>query len=184
MNLYKNALRKDMIALRDGVNIENLKEYSHTIFNKIISTEEYRNSEVIFIFVSFGSEVYTHDLINYSLNMGKRICVPKVISKKAGMKAIEIKSLDELTPSNYGILEPEIKEGNIIDEKSIDLVIIPGVAFDRKGGRIGYGGGFYDRFLPLLRKDSEKIAIAYSFQIIEEVPREENDFLVPCIITD
>ena len=184
MNLYKTSLRKDMIALRDGVNIENLKEYSNTIFNKIISTEEYRNSEVIFIFVSFGSEVYTHNLITYSLNMGKRICVPKVISKKDGMKAIEIKSLEELTPSIYGILEPEIKESNIIDEKSIDLVIIPGVAFDKKGGRIGYGGGFYDRFLPLLRKDSKKIAIAYSFQIIEEVPREENDFLVPCIITD
>ncbi|WP_027632354.1 5-formyltetrahydrofolate cyclo-ligase [Clostridium hydrogeniformans] len=184
MNSYKSTLRKNMIALRDGATIDSLKEASKNIFNKVISTEAYKNSKVIFIFVSFGSEVYTHELITYSLKLGKRICVPKVVSKKEGMKAIEIKSLEELTPSNYGILEPEIKESNIIDERSIDLVIIPGVAFDKDGGRLGYGGGFYDRFLPMVRKESYKIAIAYSFQVIEKVPREENDFLVPCIITD
>ncbi|HID0825153.1 TPA: 5-formyltetrahydrofolate cyclo-ligase, partial [Clostridium botulinum] len=81
------------------------------------------------------------------------------------------------------ILEPKNFK-NIVDSKEIDLAILPGLAFDNKGGRLGYGGGFYDRFIPKLKKEVSKIALAYDFQILKEVPKDAHDVLVDDIIID
>ncbi len=144
----------------------------------------YKNSSFIFIYVSLNNEVNTHDIIKESLKNGKRICVPKVKSIKEGMEALEIKDFSELVEcGTYKILEPKNFE-NKVDPKEIDLAILPGLAFDNEGGRLGYGGGFYDRFLPKLKNESPKIALAYDFQMVNSVPRDFHDILVDEIITD
>lgn len=180
----KSCIRRNLIKLRDEISEEHRKYKDEIIYGKIIKSDFYKRSQIIFVFVSYGSEVDTHKIINHALNCGKRVCVPKVISKANGMKAVEIRDLSSLSKNNMGILEPEFREDTIIDEESIDLVLVPGVAFDNNGGRLGYGGGFYDRFLLKLKKECEIIAIGYKEQIISELPMDEHDVKINCIITD
>lgn len=99
------------------------------------------------------------------------------------MKALKIDSLKDLQLSNYGILEPEETAEEIMINH-MDLAIVPGVAFDPKGGRVGYGGGFYDRFFSNLQVKIKKIALAYEFQILDRVPIEEHDISIDAIITE
>jgi len=101
------------------------------------------------------------------------------------MKPSIIKNFDELEPGYYNILTPKQEFIRYIDPSEIDLVIVPGAVFDREGYRVGYGGGYYDKFLSSkIRKDISKIAIAFDLQIVDKVPREEHDISVDYIITE
>ncbi len=180
----KKELRKEIIGKRDNISLNPRKLKNKKIYSRLIESQKYKDSNMIFVFVSYNSEVSTHDIIIQGLKDGKRICVPKVIDKTRGMKAIEIKSFGDLKEGFKGILEPEFREDLIVDEKDIDLAIVPGVAFDCHGGRLGYGGGFYDRFLPLLNPKCNIIGLCYKEQIIEKVPMEEEDVKINCIITE
>lgn len=175
---------RDLINKRKSLLNREIKEIlDDNIFNKIIKSEAYKRAETIFIYVSFSGEVDTHRLIEYALKDNKVVCIPKVISKKDGMKAVQINSLKELTEGLYGILEPSSFQKEVSKDK-IDLVFMPGVAFDMNGGRVGYGGGFYDKFLKEVSKDTIKIALAYDFQILNKVPIEPHDEKVNGIITN
>jgi 5-formyltetrahydrofolate cyclo-ligase len=99
------------------------------------------------------------------------------------MKAVEIKGLDDLKESSFGVLEPE-STLNAVNPKDIDLVLVPGLAFDKRGGRLGYGAGYYDSFLKEVKAEASKVAVAYSYQIIEKVPLEEHDVLIENILTN
>lgn len=174
-----------MISVRNHIPFLIRKKKDESIYKKVINNKIYRNANTVFIFVSYGSEVDTHKIINYMIKDGKRVCVPKIINLKDGiMKSIEISSMDELKLSFKGILEPEYDEKRVIDEIYIDLAIVPGVAFDKYGGRLGYGGGFYDRFLKKMRSNSEFIALCYEEQMVEEVPSYENDIKICHIIKE
>ena len=178
----KDEIRSDIKAMRKTLVYEEKSKLDKLIFEKLVETEQYRKAKGIFIFVSLGDEVDTHNIIRKAFQDKKQIYVPKVISKKEGMVAVEIKSLEELKPGVMGILEPEntkMNEGNY----EFDLAIIPGLAFDKAGGRLGYGGGFYDKFVNKLG-NCELIAIGYQFQIINKVPMEDHDVRIHGIITD
>ena len=179
----KRELRKRMKLKRSELSDCERQAYDSIIYEKLISSEEYLKAKVIFIYVSYGDEVNTHLVIKHALNSSKRICVPKVISKEIGMKSIEINSLDELTAGAYGILEPN-SEGVVIKPDEMDMIILPGLAFDKKGGRLGYGGGFYDRYLTKVGENTVKAALEYDFQIIDKVPTEEFDVKIDYIITN
>ena len=179
----KNALRKFILAKRDQYCIEDRRNWDEIIYNKFISSDYYKKSKVIFIFVSFRSEVNTHKIIIKAIEDGKTICVPRIVSKEQGMKVYRIKGLEELETGYYGVLEPSEKCEEI-SIKDIDLVIMPGAAFDRNGGRLGYGGGFYDRFLSKAQENLKKIALAYEFQILESVPMEGTDIRIDDVITN
>ncbi|KEH97840.1 5-formyltetrahydrofolate cyclo-ligase [Clostridium massiliodielmoense] len=179
----KDKIRRIIKEGRNTLTEESKKIKDDKIFNKIINSEYYKKSNVIFLYVSFQGEVDTHKLIKHSLNIGKVICVPKVISKKEGMEAIKINSFNELKNGKYDILEPK-DICNKIYINDIELILMPGVAFDENGGRIGYGGGFYDRFLNKIDSRIPKIALAYDFQVFENIPCEEHDIKVDGIITD
>jgi 5-formyltetrahydrofolate cyclo-ligase len=99
------------------------------------------------------------------------------------MLAVQIKDFQDLSIGNYGILEPKNRQPKI-DENSIDVCYVPGLAFDSRGGRVGYGGRFYDRFLKKIGDNCKKIALAYGCQILEEIPMEEHDAFIDGIITD
>ena len=179
----KKELREKIMAKRDRLSKNEINKYNENIYTKVIESEYYKNSKCIFIFVSYKSEVNTHKIIKKALEDNKRVCVPKIISLKDGMEAIEIRNFSELKIGKKGILEPESFSFKI-DPKKIDIVFTPGLAFDNNGGRLGYGGGFYDKFFKRLKEDTPKIGLAYSFQIVDLVPMYEWDIRINDIIVN
>lgn len=179
----KIELRKLVNSVKKTLNYNDKRKLDDIIFNKVIESSYYKNSNAIFIFVSYNGEVDTHKIIKYALKDKKIVCVPKVISKKEGMLAIKIDKFEDLKPGMYGILEPD-NTSNTINVCDIDIVFVPGVAFSKNYGRVGYGGGFYDRFLKNTNECCKKIALAYDFQIFDEVPMEKYDAYMDGIITN
>ncbi|MBU5592805.1 5-formyltetrahydrofolate cyclo-ligase [Clostridium sp. MSJ-4] len=180
----KKDLRKEAMDIRKSLSKEEITRYNKDILKKVLKDENFIYSNTIFIYVSYKNEVDTHEIIKESLKLNKKVCVPRVISKEEGMKAIYISSLEDLKPSSMGILEPEYDESKIVSIEDIDASFIPGLAFDMHGGRLGYGGGFYDRFLKDIKKGSKKIALAYSNQILDNIPMDETDIRIDYIISN
>lgn len=179
----KDEIRSKIKIKRKTLASEEKYKFDGLIYEKIISTVSYQKANKIFIFVSFGDEVDTHQTIYKAFQDNKQVYVPKVISKKEGMVAVKIQSFQDLKPGIMGILEPENVEIHE-DNYEFDLAIIPGLAFDKAGGRIGYGGGYYDRFLNNVAKNCRLICIGYEFQLIENIPMEAHDIRVHGIITE
>ncbi|NLJ79396.1 MAG: 5-formyltetrahydrofolate cyclo-ligase, partial [Tissierellia bacterium] len=138
-----------------------------------------------FSFISFKDEVHTHDIIRNSIAAGKEIGVPITIPKSRIMEVSQLKDFDkELYQGFYDILTPKDEYRRIVSPESIDLILVPGVAFDHRGYRIGYGGGYYDTFLAKVDKDVTKIGLCFNIQIIPEVPTESHDIPVDYILTE
>lgn len=183
MGKDKKEIRKFMREKRKALTEEERGRLDNIIFDKLINSQEYKESKYIFLFVSYDTEIDTHRIIKQAIKDEKVLCVPKVISKEEGMIITQINKFEDLEAGAYGILEP--KDDTLkIDETLIDVAYLPGLAFDKIGGRVGYGGGFYDRFLRKSRKDCKKIGLAYSFQVLEKVPMEQDDEFIDGIITD
>jgi len=183
----KKILRKEILTKRNNIDVVEKEEMDKKILNKFYESKYYRESKNIFIYISYDSEINTKEIINKSLIDNKKIYVPRTEFKTRLMDAVEITSLDDLIESEYGILEPSIYEPHI-EPNELDLIVVPGVGFDRNGGRMGYGAGFYDRYFKKISKDKMKkivkLALAYDFQILEDVPMNEQDVPVNYIITE
>ena len=183
----KKTLRKEILTKRKNIDVVEKEEMDKKILNKFYKSKYYRESKNIFIYISYDSEINTKEIINKSLIDKKKIYVPRTEFKTRLMDAVEITSLENLIESEYGILEPSIYEP-YIEPNELDLIVVPGVGFDRNGGRMGYGAGFYDRYFKKISKDKMqkivKLALAYDFQILEDVPMNEQDVPVNYIITE
>lgn len=184
----KKILRKEIIKKRDNIDISQKEKMDKDILNRFYESKYYEDAEKIFIYISYGSEINTRKIISKALKEKKRIYVPRTEFKTRIMDAVEITSLDNLVESSYGILEPSI-EKPYINPNELDLIVVPGVAFDRRGGRVGYGAGFYDRYFKKINQENAKriikLALAYEFQVIDkEVPMSEQDVPVDYIITE
>lgn len=153
------------------------------IITKLKEDPAYQNAAVILCFVSFGTEVDTHAFIKEALQEGKRIFVPYIPSKKEGMKACEIKDFSELEMGYFNILTPK-EEYRRLTEEVPDLVVVPGVVFSQDGYRIGYGGGFYDRYLGAQKKPIPTIGIGFAVQVVQDVPVEPFDMPIDKLITE
>lgn len=183
--MRKVEIRNEIKSKRNVLTQEEINKKSEIIINKLIVTSEYKKAKVIFVYVSFGSEVKTHEFIKLALKQGKRIGIPVTDIKNKIMICSEIKNFDkELEKKAFGILEPKEEYIREILIDTIDLLIVPCVAFDKRCFRIGYGAGFYDRFLKNLNKDIFTIGLAYEFQLIEKVPVAEHDIAVRKILTE
>ena len=180
--MNKKELRAQLLDTRKNISEEDRNKKSKIIIDKLMSTVEYKNANTIMAFASFGTEVNTHDFIKTSLASGKRIILPITINEDRSLFLQEIKSFDELKKGTYGILEPEMKEN--FDRSKLDLVIVPGVAFDHRGYRMGYGGGYYDRFLSSLDKRTKIVAINFEELYVYRVIISRFDMKVPVLITD
>lgn len=183
--MNKGELRREIKVKRANLSKEIKSEYDKKIKKNFFESEVYKNSKTIFIYVNMDSEVNTIEIIKELIALGKKVAVPKIVSiniKEKQMKALRIDSILQLNESGaFGILEPSIECEDISEE--VDLTIIPGLAFDIKGNRLGYGGGFYDRFLRRY-SNSKRLALCYDFQILEEVPHEFFDEKVQDIISN
>lgn len=186
--MNKESIRKQNIAIRNELDKNQILRMSESITLKLNGIESVRKAERIMSYVSFGKEVYTHSLIRQWLAEKKGVSVPCVYkASKEGrcMYAVSISDFDELTVrSGYGILEPVLCGSKIVAPESIDVVIIPGNAFDVGKNRIGYGAGYYDKFLRETSPKCVKIAICFDFQVLKAVPYDEYDVPVDLIVTE
>ena len=175
----KSQIRDEILIKRDSLRKEEIFKRSNKIKNSLFSLQEYKKSKIVMFFVSFGSEVHTHDMIKEALK-NKNVAVPKLVNNE--IEPSIVIDFDSLIPSGkFGILEPiELMK---IAYKNIDLVLVPGIAFDKEGFRLGFGFGYYDKFLKKVPK-AIKIGLAFDFQIVDKLPREEYDVPVDLIVTD
>lgn len=178
----KKTLRNKMKALRDRLSYEEVLDLSQMITEKAVSCYEFLEAEDILVYMHYQNEVRTDGIIAYAWMMKKRVFVPRV--KEHTMDFYEIHDLKECEPGYMGIPEPPLCAAPYSFKEGRDaLMILPGLAFDKKGGRLGYGGGFYDRFLeshPFLTK----MGIGFEFQCIEEVPVNTQDINMDVIVTE
>lgn len=192
--MTKNEIRNEQRERRNRLSREEQIQFDRAIENQLYGTELYRSCKRLFIFVSFQSEINTHEIIRQAIAGGKLVYVPKVEAQ--GMEFYRITGLEGLLPSKFGILEPQSAEADRfvpdredltqIDNKRINrdnLMLLPGLAFDFQGNRIGYGAGYYDRYLSRQPQEFYKAALAYDFQVMEHIPAEPFDIKADFIIT-
>ena len=185
VNLDKKALRKEMLNKRSKLSLKEVEEKSETIANRLFNLNQYKEANFIFSFISFKDEVNTHKIIKKSISMGKRIGVPITIPKTRELQVSELMDFDkELALGFYDILTPKDEYIRIVPSKIIDLILVPGVAFDKRGYRVGYGGGYYDRFFANINKNVIKIGLCFEMQIIPEAPTDSYDIPVDFILTE
>jgi len=180
----KSRTREAILNKRDSIGPETRKAKDARIRERLFSLPDFQQAKVVFFFASFRSEVSTIDPIKETLRLPKRVVLPRVDRTIRALKLYEITDISELSPGYMGIPEPVVpaeRERGIID---VDLVVMPGVAFDAAGNRLGYGGGYYDRLLALKKKDLPLVALAYEEQIVDFLPRESHDIEVQIIVTD
>lgn len=175
--MNKEILREKYLKIRKEINKVNREKYNNEIFKKVIDLEEYKQSKLLLVYVSLKDEVDTFKLIEHSLEIGKKVAVPKCI--KDDIEFFYIESLNELEKGKFNILEP--KANKKVKDFASSICIIPGVAFDKEMSRIGYGKGFYDRFLK--NYCGIKIGLAYRECICGKIDNEINDVKIDKIIT-
>lgn len=176
----KNLIRKQMKQLRADMTRTERFEKSMQIFEKLITVPEFKRADRIYTYVSMDNEIDTIMLIDYSLSLEKRVFVPRVSGKD--MEFYEISDISELNPGYRGIYEPDIN-GKEPDYSRTGFMCMPGLAFDRSYNRIGYGGGFYDRYLSVENK-LYKAALAYEAQLLESIPAQDGDVRPDMIVTE
>ncbi len=175
----KNSMREGMLEKRNSLSKDEIDKKSIKIKENLFSLDEFKKSKVVMFYVSFNNEAYTHEMIKESLKI-KTVVVPKVTNNE--IEPSIIIDFDQLIPSGkFGILEPI--EAARINPKNIQLIIVPGIAFDGRGYRIGYGFGYYDNFLAKIPK-ALKIGLAFDFQIVDKLPAEGHDVDVDVVVTD
>ncbi|MHB8156161.1 MAG: 5-formyltetrahydrofolate cyclo-ligase [Desulfocucumaceae bacterium] len=183
--MNRNEIRQDVLRSRMSLSPDRVEDKSKTIMEKIIASEEYLKSSHLMVYVDFRNEVRTERLILHALAHGKRVSVP--ITDIKGKKLTPSGLQDypgDLEPGAWGILEPKKYCVRPVDPGDLDMVLVPGVAFDAGGNRLGYGGGFYDRFLPGTRPGTVYLAPAFEVQMVNNVLPGPLDVPVHVIVTE
>jgi len=176
----KKAAREFVRNKKKQMTVDEIEAKSSRILERLLKEPCFLHAETLYCYVSYNQEVMTKPLISCALAKGKKVAVPKVIGKE--MEFIYLNSLDELASGYQGIEEPT---GTTVAKEDRVLMILPGLAFDEKGNRVGYGGGFYDRYLDQNQTNNYiKVAVGFDFQVMEHLEMEECDEPVDIILTE
>ena len=173
----KARLRKQLLDARDGLSLDFIKITSKEIQDNLRKIDLYRNAKTIGAYYSIGSEVRTQDILQEILNAGKELALPKVVKNDLVFK--KISSFSELEPGNFSVMEPKDKCEIV---KNLDIVIVPAIALSKDGFRLGYGFGYYDRYLH--GKKSTTIALSYAKQVIKSFPHDDHDIKMNFMVTE
>ncbi len=181
----KKALRELAHAARNA--LENKDELSQRICERLVALPEYQRAATVLWYVDCRSEVRTRHYLPTALSQPKKLIVPWC-NTQGELELFHLTSMDELALGMYRILEPK-PELRGLAEKQVhatepDLIIVPGVAFDRHGGRMGHGRGYYDKLLEHARPDTPLIALAFECQLFAEIPTAEHDVFMDAIVTE
>jgi len=180
----KQKIREEVLVKRNHIPKEVRSVKNSLIKGKLFSLPEFISSHTILFYASFRSEVETSGMITESIGSGKRVLLPKVDREKKMLRLYEIKDISELSPGYMGIPEPSLTDERMMSPEDVDLVVIPGVAYDSAGNRLGYGAGYYDSLLSQTEKKLLVVAPAFEEQIADQIPAEEHDVKVDIIVTD
>jgi 5-formyltetrahydrofolate cyclo-ligase len=179
----KRAAREQALGRRDALSDERRARLSVDICARAAALPELQAAGTLLLFVSFRSEIDTRPLIEWALARGRTVCLPRVLAPHT-MAAYRIRDVDaDLEPGAWGIPEPRAGLPEIAPGE-VDVAVVPGAAFDGAGHRCGYGGGFYDAYLPLTRAGVPRVALAFEAQIVDEVACEAHDLAVDQIVTE
>ena len=173
----KKQLRSEIRARKRAMTEEEIREKSRILTEKFLATEAYRNACTLYGYLPYNQEVRTLPLLEQALRDGKRVAVPKVYGEE--MKFIYMEDLSKVEKGYAGIPEP-VADGPVAEDETA-LVLMPGLAFDPVGHRIGYGGGFYDKFLAR-EPGHPTVALCYDFQMLPHLETEEFDKSVDLVI--
>jgi 5-formyltetrahydrofolate cyclo-ligase len=177
----KRAVRRKVLATRDEMPGPDREERSTRVAERVAALPEVERASTVMAFWSFGSEPDTTPLIERLHARGVRVVLPRIVDGDLEPRAFA--PGDPVTVTSFGACEPA--DGDVVDPAAIDVVITPGVAFDRSGRRVGYGGGFYDRFFPRTRQDTARIAIAFDVQVVDDdLPNGHFDLRVDAVVTE
>ncbi len=179
-------MRKEILAARDKLSREKIKSDSQIILKNILNLDLIKNNNSFFTYVSFRSEVETLDLIQSLLQMKKTVCVPITRVEEKRLDAVRITDPDtDLIPGYCAIPEPRetLCATRQMQPTEIDVIFLPGSVFDERGGRFGYGGGYYDRFLATNPK-AIRIGLAFDLQMVEKAPLRQHDEILDLVITE
>jgi len=175
----QRALRRAILAERDAATEDDRSARSAAIADRFLGLPETADAETVLAFWSFGSEVETAPLISLLRSEGKTVALPRI----EGGDVVPVVAAPgaPMSETSFGAMEPE---GPALDVAELDLVVVPGVAFDRSCGRVGYGGGYYDRLLDKRREGVAAIAIAFALQIVDRVPTGAIDRRIDGVVTE
>ncbi len=178
-NRTKKFIRNDLKRILDDISKNDKIKGNQLIINKLFSLDEFKRAKRVMFYVSKNNEVDTHKAIKIAIKIGKEVITPKIINKM--IFPYRLYSFDDLLLGPFSILEPSNKRKT--KKSTIDLFVIPGIAFDVSGNRIGYGYGYWDRFLNCINKKII-IGLAFESQIVSNIIKEPHDVNVSKIITD
>lgn len=177
----KGSVRDVAKRFRKSLTDEEKREKSGIIMRNLTAMDVYKKSRRVMVYVSKSDEVDTHELIRLALGEGKEVVVPKVEKRTMSIIPCLIRDFGDLCTGEFSVLEP--KEVNKAEKNRIDFFIIPGIAFDCSGNRVGYGRGYWDRFLADVEK-RHIVGLAFEDQIVHEVDKNSHDVPVSAIVTE
>ncbi|MGL5330879.1 MAG: 5-formyltetrahydrofolate cyclo-ligase [Peptostreptococcaceae bacterium] len=181
----KKEFRKNVISERNNQCQEFINKNSSIITDKLLQMDCIKNAKTIMLYLDFNNEVQTDNLINKLISLGKIVTSPITLKKERKLIPSQITDLENgIKIGAYNIREPKPECSPAFDISALDIVIVPAVAYDTNCYRLGYGGGFYDRFLENLRPDAKTIGIAFDLQIFDDIPKEPHDAQLDFLVTE
>ena len=181
----KQELRKAILESILNHKEEDSSFKSRVILEKFLALSVFRKAKTILFYASVKGEVDTFIMIEQALRLKKTVALPLVRKEKRQIIPMAVQAVAELKSGAYGIPEPPYVSERVIAPEDIDLVVVPGVAFDKNNRRLGHGAGYYDRFLSLLPSKTPTIGLAYDFQVVDCIPRlEAHDRPVTMVLTN
>ncbi len=185
MGRNRDDIRRSVLLARNSLDGNIVAKKSSIIIKKIIESGIYQKANSLMVYVNFNNEVQTTELISRALEDGKSVSVP--ITKVKEKKLIPSRLLnypEDLTPGVWGIMEPKANCVRPVDPKELDLIVVPGVSFDDKGNRLGYGAGYYDRFLIRTKEKAVFVAPCFELQMTDSVFPDDHDVPVHFLFTE
>ncbi len=184
----KSAIRLDLLSRRNSLSVEIRHEYGQVALARITRTAAYVGARFVMAYCSFGSEIETSPLLHTALRHGKELVLPKINPATNELDLYIVEDLlNELVPGVWGIREPNPDLCTQLRPKDLDFIVTPGIAFDKSGGRIGYGRGYYDRLLHACHLAGSRpftVAAAFEVQIVDVTPKENHDVPIDAIATE
>ncbi len=183
LRVEKEKLRRRMLHQRDSLTPAEIQRGSLRVVSNVFALAEFQTAKIVACYVNKGSEVETKPIIRNILTSSKKVLVPMVTGER-DLVFSELRSLEELVPGTFGILEPQPDLTRPRSLETVDLAFIPGIVWDAEGYRVGWGKGYFDAVLEKLPNWATSIGLAYDQQVVEQVPREEFDLPVDLIVTE
>jgi len=188
----KQILRQTILRIRKSLSPQHKKQASQKILSQLITWDIFKKTKIIHIFLNLPDEIQTSPIIQQCWKQEKTVIVPYLISNSKNLGHSILFDMEHLMLGKWNIPEPRPDKRQSIDSATIDLVLVPGVGFDNKGNRIGYGAGYYDRFLKqlsLIRPGQSQpkvflLGLGFQCQVIKEVPQEDHDIKMDNVLTE